>query len=86
MLPSGDYRTGMTHVLPDDYTTTLEDLKRQVHGAHYEVRRRVNSQLLRMYWRIGRTISERQESQAWGTKMLELGPGDWHVAELNLAL
>lgn len=30
-----------------------------------------NTELLRLYWRIGDTILDRQAQQAWGSKVLE---------------
>ncbi|WP_337001713.1 MULTISPECIES: PDDEXK nuclease domain-containing protein [unclassified Microbacterium] len=61
----------MTHVLPDDYTTTLEDLKRQVHGARLRLQRSANSHLVMLWWRIGRTILEKQSAQGWGSRVLD---------------
>lgn len=56
---------------PDDYATTLEDLKRQVHLARLRVQRRANNELLQLWWQIGRTILDRQDEQGWGSKVLE---------------
>lgn len=61
----------MADLIPDDYTATLEELKRQVHGARYQAQRRVNTELLMLWWRIGRTILDRQQDQGWGSRVLE---------------
>lgn len=61
----------MAEVIPDDYASTLEELKRHVHAARYRAQRAANTELLRLYWRIGRTILDRQAQQAWGSKVLE---------------
>ncbi|SEB55409.1 Predicted nuclease of restriction endonuclease-like (RecB) superfamily, DUF1016 family [Paramicrobacterium humi] len=60
-----------TDLIPDDYTATLEELKQQVHAARLRVQRKANTELLRLWWGIGRTILERQAAQGWGTKVLE---------------
>jgi hypothetical protein len=51
---------------PADYAAVLGELKRQVRSARLTVQRRVNTELIVLYWSIGRTILERQEEQGWG--------------------
>ncbi|WP_307381443.1 YhcG family protein [Microbacterium sp. W4I20] len=60
----------MSEVTPNDYAATLEDLKRQVHGARLRVQRKANNELLRLWWRIGRTILDRQKHASWGDGIL----------------
>lgn len=62
-------RTDANH--PGDYASTLEELKQHVHNARYRAQRAANTELLRLYWRIGHTILDRQAQQAWGSKVLE---------------
>ncbi|WP_208323986.1 PDDEXK nuclease domain-containing protein [Microbacterium sp. Be9] len=61
----------MADLVPDDYAATLEELKRQVHDARYKAQRKVNTELMRLYWRIGRTISDRQAREGWGSRVIE---------------
>ena len=61
----------MTDLVPDDYTATLEELKRQVHEARLRVQRKANTELLQLWWQIGRTIIDRQAEQGWGSKVLD---------------
>lgn len=56
--------------LPDDYPEVLERLKQQVLAARVVAHRTVNTELLRLYWTIGTVILDRQERQAWGTKVI----------------
>lgn len=49
--------------LPDDYAALLEQLKQQVRTARLQARRTVNTELLILYWTIGRTILDRQDQQ-----------------------
>ncbi|PSL37344.1 putative nuclease of restriction endonuclease-like (RecB) superfamily [Labedella gwakjiensis] len=60
----------MSALVPDDYAATLDDLKRQVHTARFAAQRRVNTELLLLWWHIGNTILERQQHEAWGSGVL----------------
>ncbi|NLV78869.1 MAG: DUF1016 domain-containing protein [Rhodococcus sp.] len=60
----------MAELEPTDYAATLEELKRRVHQARYQAQRKVNTELIRLYWQIGRTILERQQTERWGSKVL----------------
>lgn len=60
----------MTTVIPSDYAATLDELKRQVHAARFLAQRQVNTELLQLWWRIGRTILDRQQQEAWGSGVL----------------
>lgn len=61
----------MAELVPDDYASTLEELKQHVHHARFKAQRAANTELLRLYWRIGRTILDRQAQQAWGSEVLQ---------------
>lgn len=63
-------------IVPADYASTLERIKRLVHEARYAAQRRVNTELLRLYWQIGRTILDRQKVAPWGSKVLDHLAGD----------
>lgn len=60
----------MSSPVPSEYADTLESIKRLVHQARYVAQRRVNTELLRLYWQIGATIIERQKTAPWGSKVL----------------
>jgi predicted nuclease of restriction endonuclease-like (RecB) superfamily len=66
----GYYRRGMSSLVPSDYVATLESIKRLIHEARYVAQRRVNTELLGLYWQIGSVIIERQKSAPWGSKVL----------------
>jgi predicted nuclease of restriction endonuclease-like (RecB) superfamily len=61
----------VSDLIPDDYAATLEELKRQVHGARLRVQRKANNELLQLWWHIGQTIRTRRSHEAWGTQVLE---------------
>lgn len=56
--------------LPDDYQNLLAQLKDEVRTARVRAHRVVNTELLRLYWTIGRAILDRQDLEGWGTKVL----------------
>lgn len=56
--------------MPDDYSATLEDLKRHVHAARLRVQRKANNELLQLWWQIGQVIRVRRSHEAWGTNVL----------------
>ncbi|QOT19932.1 YhcG family protein [Paenarthrobacter sp. YJN-5] len=64
----------MTHLepdLPEDYAAALSTLKGLVREAQLRAQRVVNSAMIELYWKIGRTILERQANESWGSKVLD---------------
>lgn len=60
-----------TSVLPAGYAEMLATLKAEVRNAQARAHRVVNTELLRLYWTIGRTILGQQAAEGWGTKVIE---------------
>jgi len=58
-------------VVPKDYLQTLAELKKQVQEAQLKAAFSVNKELLKLYWSIGKTISEKQATGGWGSKVVE---------------
>jgi predicted nuclease of restriction endonuclease-like (RecB) superfamily len=58
-------------LVPDDYRSVLDELKSQVRSARMQAQRRVNTELVQLYWSIGRTIDSRQVDGSWGTGVLQ---------------
>jgi predicted nuclease of restriction endonuclease-like (RecB) superfamily len=56
---------------PPDYLSVLETIKDDVRASRHRAVRVVNSELLALYWRIGRTVLDRQASEGWGAKVIE---------------
>ncbi|SCG09752.1 Protein of unknown function, partial [Streptomyces sp. Ncost-T6T-2b] len=69
--PSTELPAGPPTGLPDGFLDMVDDLKTIVRGAHVRAQLKVNTEMLRMYWEIGRTILERQRGEKWGTKVIE---------------
>lgn len=55
---------------PAGYGALLAELKAEVRAAQYRAHRVVNTELLALYWRIGRAILARQETEGWGTRVV----------------
>lgn len=57
--------------LPDDYPQLLERSKREIGAARTRAVLAVNEELIRLYWRIGKEILERQQKEGWGAKVID---------------
>lgn len=57
--------------LPDDYAELLATVKADVLSSQHRVTRTVNTELISLYWRIGREILQRQDRQGWGSAVID---------------
>jgi predicted nuclease of restriction endonuclease-like (RecB) superfamily len=53
------------------YGELLADLKSRIRAAQLRAAVAANREMISLYWDIGRTISERQDRDGWGTSVLE---------------
>ena len=60
-----------THPFPAEYGPFLEELKQRIRSAQMRAAVAVNSELVLLYWNIGRRILSAQRSEGWGTKVVE---------------
>ncbi|MGW6132379.1 PDDEXK nuclease domain-containing protein [Cellulomonas sp. NPDC055163] len=58
------------------YAELLETLKQRVRTAQVRAARAANTEVLRLYWSIGRDILDRQEQAGWGAKVIDRLAGD----------
>ena len=54
-----------------EYAQTLSELKRQVQEAQLRAAVAANKELAFLYWSIGKTIVEKENSNGWGTSFIE---------------
>lgn len=54
-----------------DYASLLDDVKTQIDSARPRAAVSLNAATLKLYWRIGRLIVERQERDGWGDAVIE---------------
>jgi predicted nuclease of restriction endonuclease-like (RecB) superfamily len=66
--------------MPDDYVLVLDDLKSRVQAARSSARRRVNTELVVLYYSIGRTLAARQVDGSWGSSVLNRVADDLRAA------
>lgn len=57
--------------LPEEYTQTLVELKRQIQEAQIKAISSVNRELLKLYWSVGKIIVDRQKRSGWGSSVIE---------------
>ncbi|MFZ2529713.1 MAG: PDDEXK nuclease domain-containing protein [Rhodococcus sp. (in: high G+C Gram-positive bacteria)] len=57
--------------LPDDYPRFLDQLKGHVRQARTQAARTVNTELLVLYWDLGRALADKQQAQGWGTRVID---------------
>ncbi len=53
------------------YEVLLDQLKQKIRSAQIQSAVRVNSELIQLYWQIGRDIITSQEREGWGTKVVD---------------
>ncbi len=54
-----------------EYRSFLEQIKRKVYEAQYQAMRKVNKELIGLYWYIGESIVTRQKQFKWGKGVVE---------------
>lgn len=64
--------------LSTEYKAWLADLKLRISAAQTRAAASVNSELVLLYWSIGRDILERQERGGWGSKVVDQLAIDLH--------
>lgn len=54
-----------------EYPHLLAEIKERIRSAQYEALKKVNNELVGLYWDIGRMIVERQDNQGWGKAVVQ---------------
>lgn len=62
--------------LATDYSQLLSAVKERVRSAQYAALKAVNTELVGLYWDIGKVIVERQAGETWGKAIVEQLAGD----------
>ena len=63
--------TSSHEMIPEGYKALLENLKSRIRSSQIKAIIKVNEELIKLYWEIGREIVERQEKEAWGSQVIE---------------
>jgi len=56
---------------PEGYIEWLKDIKERIRSAQQKAVLAANSEMIALYWQIGRDILGRQEQQGWGAKVVD---------------
>ena len=67
-------------LLPTDYMEWLVSIKQRIAGARQRIALAANEEQIRLYYDIGSEILVRQNSQGWGTKVIEQLSADLRTA------
>src|SRR4051812_38686909 len=62
--------------VPAHYDAFLQELKERIRSAQVRAALSVNQELVLLYWSIGRDILSRQQTEGWGTKVVDRLAGD----------
>jgi len=54
-----------------DYLIFLDDVKKEIRKARVKVARTANRELIKLYWSLGKNITEKQEQLGWGKSVVE---------------
>jgi predicted nuclease of restriction endonuclease-like (RecB) superfamily len=57
--------------LSPKYAELLTGLKAQIRSAQLKASLSVNLELILLYWRMGKQISERMKCEGWGSKVID---------------
>jgi predicted nuclease of restriction endonuclease-like (RecB) superfamily len=63
--------TDNVKILKSDYLPFLEEIKGKIKSARIQAYRRVNKEIILLYWDIGKKIVEKQEQLGWGKSIVE---------------
>jgi len=72
--------TDTTLVISADYRQFVEELKARVAAARLSAARRINHEMIFLYWDIGRGIVEKQKALGWGESVVEMVAADLRKA------
>jgi predicted nuclease of restriction endonuclease-like (RecB) superfamily len=64
-----------THLLPG-YAIILQQLKTKIKAARQKAVLAINTELLFVYWEIGKAIADQESIAGWGSKVIETLAGD----------
>ena len=54
------------------YSSFIKEIKELIYRHQYEAMRKVNAELLQLYWEIGLEINLQQQEKGWGKSVVEI--------------
>lgn len=70
-MPDKKAAPASLQTMPEDYGQWLNELKTRIHSAQQRAARAVNSEMVLLYWGLGRDILDNQTRQGWGAKVID---------------
>jgi predicted nuclease of restriction endonuclease-like (RecB) superfamily len=61
----------MSAIVTAEYKTFLKAIKERIYKAQYDALKSVNTELINLYWDIGKSIVAKQEKLGWGKAIVE---------------
>ena len=61
----------MANILNKEYSRFLNEIKSHITVSRIQAVRSVNKELIKLYWEIGKVITERQKKFGWGKGVVE---------------
>jgi predicted nuclease of restriction endonuclease-like (RecB) superfamily len=55
-----------------EYGSFVAEIKELIYRRQYEAMKRVNTELIQLYWEIGEEINRQQEEKGWGKSIVEI--------------
>ncbi|MDR0863879.1 MAG: PDDEXK nuclease domain-containing protein [Candidatus Symbiothrix sp.] len=60
-----------TELTKSEFVKWISELKAKIHSARNKLAFSINSQILELYWEIGKEIAEKQQNSDWGSGFIE---------------
>jgi predicted nuclease of restriction endonuclease-like (RecB) superfamily len=60
-----------TSVVPPTYASVLEQIKNDVQQSQLRAAQSITRELILLYWRIGKMLTEKATEEGWGSKTLD---------------
>ena len=57
--------------MPENYSSLLKTIKERINNAQHAALSKVNTELIMLYWDIGKIIVEQLQQQEWGNSVIE---------------
>lgn len=57
--------------MSDNYLEFIEEIKKEIQNQRISVVLHANSSMLCLYWKIGKSILQKQEKEGWGAKVID---------------
>jgi len=54
------------------YGSFIKEIKDLIYRRQYEAMKKVNKELIQLYWEIGKEIDRKQQEQGWGKSVIEI--------------